>query len=102
MQIDIQARDFSLTDALRSHAEWRLRVALTCCNDHIQRVVIEGIETDLYVAIEALYDFMETLHNEKIGITKDIAAAATGIAVFVWLAVLGIKLSELWPRLTTD
>jgi len=40
MQIDIQARDFSLTDALRSHAERRLRFALTCCDDHIQRVVM--------------------------------------------------------------
>ena len=40
MQIDIQARRFSLTDALRSHAERRLRFALTCCDDHIQRVVM--------------------------------------------------------------
>ena len=40
MQIDIQARQFPLTDALRSHAERRLRVALTCCDDHIQRVVM--------------------------------------------------------------
>jgi len=82
MQIDIQARDFSLTDALRSHAERRLRFTLTCCDDHIQRVVmrlsdingprggadkrchlrvilaglpdvvIEDIEADLYVAID--------------------------------------------------
>ena len=40
MQIDIQAHLFPLTDALRSHAERRLRFALTCCDDHIQRVVI--------------------------------------------------------------
>ncbi len=40
MQIDIQARNFSLTDALRSHAERRLRFALTCRDDHIQRVVM--------------------------------------------------------------
>jgi len=40
MQIDIQARRFTLTDALRSHAERRLRLALTCCDDHIQRVVM--------------------------------------------------------------
>ena len=86
MQIDIQARDFSLTDALRSHAERRLRFALTCCDDHIQRVVIrlsdingprggadkrchlrvvldglpdvviEDIETNLYVAIDRAVD----------------------------------------------
>ena len=86
MQIDIQARDFSLTEALRSHAERRLRFALTCCDDHIQRivmrlsdingprggvdkcchlrvmldglpdVVIEDIEADLYVSIDRATD----------------------------------------------
>ncbi len=40
MQIDIQARRFTLTDALRSHAERRLRLALTCCDDHIQRIIM--------------------------------------------------------------
>ncbi len=86
MQIDIRVRDFSLTDALRSHAERRLRFALTCCDAHIQRVVmrlsdingprggkdkrcllrvvldglpdvvIEDIEADLYVAIDRAAD----------------------------------------------
>ena len=40
MQIDIQARSFSLTDALRSHAEWRMQFALTFFDNHIQRVVM--------------------------------------------------------------
>ena len=40
MQIDIQARDFSLTEALRNHAERRIRFALTRCDEHIQRVVM--------------------------------------------------------------
>ena len=86
MQIDIQARNFSLTDALRSHAERRLCFAMTCCDDRIQRVVmrlsdingprggadkrchlqvvlaglsdvvIEDIEADLYVAIDRACD----------------------------------------------
>jgi len=86
MQIDIQARNFSLTYALRSHTERRLRFALTCCDDYIQRVVvrlsdingprggedkrchlqlvlaglpdvvIEDIETDMYVAIDRAVD----------------------------------------------
>ncbi|MFV1973863.1 MAG: HPF/RaiA family ribosome-associated protein [Thiohalobacterales bacterium] len=86
MQIDIQARDFSLTDALRSHAERRLRFTLACCDDHIRRVairlsdingprggadkrchlrilldglpdvVIEDVEADLYVAIDRATD----------------------------------------------
>ena len=40
MQIEIHSRNFSLTDALRSHAERRRRFALTCCDDHTQRVVM--------------------------------------------------------------
>ena len=97
MQIDIQARDFSLTDALRSHAERRLRFALSCCDDHIQRiamrlsdingprggadkrchlrvvldglpdVVIEDIEADLYVAIDRATDRAGRTLLRKIG-----------------------------------
>jgi putative sigma-54 modulation protein len=82
MQIDIEARDFPLTADLRSHAERRLRCALTCCGEHIRRVamrlsdvngprggadrrcrlqvvlaglpdvVVEDIEADLHVAID--------------------------------------------------
>lgn len=46
--------------------------------------------------IEALCDFIETQHNEKIKIIKDIAAAATGVAILVWLIVLLIELIRLW------
>lgn len=46
--------------------------------------------------IEALCDFVETQHNEKIKIIKDIAAAATGVAILVWLIVLLIELIRLW------
>jgi len=86
MQIDIQARQFPLTDALRSHAEWQLRFALTYFDNHIKRVVmrlfdingpsdgtekrchlqvvlaglpdvvIEDTEADLYVAIDRATD----------------------------------------------
>lgn len=38
MQLDIQAREFSLTEALRNHAELRLRSTLTCFNGHIQQI----------------------------------------------------------------
>ena len=40
MQIVIHALNFSLTDALRRHADHRLRSALTCYDEHIHRVVI--------------------------------------------------------------
>ena len=46
-------------------------------------------------AIEALCDFVETRHNEKIGIIKDIAAAGVGIAMFAWPMVLGFEVEEI-------
>jgi len=49
-------------------------------------------------AIEALCDFVETRHNEKIKVIKDIAAAGVGIAIFVWFIVLGVELSRLLNR----
>jgi diacylglycerol kinase len=46
-------------------------------------------------AIEALCDFVESQHNKKIGIIKDIAAAGVGIVMFAWLLVLGFELEEM-------
>jgi putative sigma-54 modulation protein len=40
MQIDIQARNFPLTDALRNHTKRRLGFALSARDDHIQRVIV--------------------------------------------------------------
>jgi diacylglycerol kinase (ATP) len=51
-------------------------------------------------AIEAICDFMETRYNEKIKIIKDIAAAAAGITIFTWIAVLTIELIKVLPHLT--
>lgn len=50
-------------------------------------------------AIEAICDFMETSYNEKILIIKDIAAAATGITIFVWIAVLCLEAVEVFEVL---
>lgn len=46
-------------------------------------------------AIEALCDFVETRHNEKIKVIKDIAAAGVGITILVWFTVLGVELGRL-------
>ena len=40
MQIDIQARDFSLTQALRNHIKRRLGFALSAWNNRIQRILV--------------------------------------------------------------
>lgn len=50
-------------------------------------------------AIEALCDFVETRHNEKIKVIKDIAAAAVGISIFVWLVVLTIEIHRFWQAM---
>lgn len=47
-------------------------------------------------AIEALCDFVETRQNPKIKIIKDMAAAAVGIAMAVWLVVIATEAGELW------
>ena len=41
--------------------------------------------------IEALCDFVEPAHNDKIGIIKDIAAAATSVSILVWFVVIAIE-----------
>jgi len=48
-------------------------------------------------AIEAICDFIEEKYNEKIKIIKDIAAAAVGVSVFLWIIVIGL---ELWQLLS--
>lgn len=42
---------------------------------------------------------IETRHNERIKINKDIAAAAVGISIFVWLVVLTIEASRFWQAM---
>jgi diacylglycerol kinase len=51
-------------------------------------------------AIEALCDFVETRHNERIKVIKDIAAAAVGISIFVWIVVLIVEASRFWQAVT--
>lgn len=45
-------------------------------------------------AIEALCDFVEERHNEKIKVIKDIAAAAVGIAILTWMIVIGVEIGR--------
>jgi diacylglycerol kinase len=46
-------------------------------------------------AIEAVCDFLETGQNEKIGIIKDISAAAAGISIAVWATAIGYEYLKL-------
>jgi diacylglycerol kinase (ATP) len=42
-------------------------------------------------AIEAMCDFIEECHNEKIKVIKDISAAAVGVAILLWVVILGME-----------
>lgn len=52
-------------------------------------------------AIEALCDFIETNENEKIKVIKDISAAATGIAILLWVVVLVVEITNFWSMFHT-
>jgi diacylglycerol kinase (ATP) len=46
-------------------------------------------------AIEAVCDFLETRENDKIRAIKDIAAAAVGISIVVWLTIMILAIVHL-------
>lgn len=52
----------------------------------------------LNTAIEALCDFVESRHDEKIGIIKDIAAAAVGVSIAAWTIIVAVEAVRLWNR----
>ncbi|MRR56038.1 MAG: diacylglycerol kinase [Deltaproteobacteria bacterium] len=49
-------------------------------------------------SIEAICDFLVTEENEKIGVIKDISAAATGVAILVWLLVMVYEYYHIFQR----
>jgi len=51
-------------------------------------------------AIEALCDFVESRHNEKIRVIKDVAAAAVGISIALWLVIVAVEVVQLWSLFT--
>ncbi|CAK8719654.1 MAG: diacylglycerol kinase (ATP) [Candidatus Electronema aureum] len=49
--------------------------------------------------IEALCDFLEPQENAKIGVIKDIAAAAAGISILVWGVTLSLEAVHVWQAM---
>ncbi len=110
MQIDIRARDFDMTEALRRHAERRLRFSLGRCDAHIHRVlmrlsdtngprggsdkkchlqvlmagipdvVVEDIQGDLYVAIDRAADRARRTVVRKLGRRQTLSKQAYALA----------------------
>lgn len=52
-------------------------------------------------AIEALCDFVEERHNQKIMVIKDIAASAVGISILIWLVVCCVEMEGMWSQFTS-
>lgn len=50
-------------------------------------------------AVEALCDFVERRNDERIRAVKDIAAAAVGMAIFAWAAIVSVEGVRLWRQL---
>ncbi len=46
-------------------------------------------------AIEAVCDYLQTAEDHKIGAIKDMAAAAAGAAIFVWIVVMVYETAEM-------
>jgi len=50
--------------------------------------------------VEAICDYMQSDFDPKIGMIKDVAAAATGITILVWIIVLIVEIYELLYKIT--
>jgi diacylglycerol kinase len=51
-------------------------------------------------AVEKICDFVESAEDERIAAIKDIAAAAAGLGMVVWVGVLALEVARLVYRLT--
>ena len=46
-------------------------------------------------AIEALCDVVQSQHDERIKVVKDISAAGAGLAILTWMVVLAVEIGEM-------
>lgn len=47
-------------------------------------------------AVEAICDYLQTAEDEKIKAIKDMAAAATGVAILAWVLVIAFEMLEIF------
>ncbi len=97
---------YDLTVAWKLVLSLGVLVAAVFFREHIDALLIIVATALVLVAeimnsaIEALCDFVESRHNEKIRVIKDIAAAGVGVALFTWMLVLGFEVEEMVRGLT--
>ncbi|MEZ4709835.1 MAG: diacylglycerol kinase [Caldilineaceae bacterium] len=80
----------ALTFGLRA---WLDFVIITIVTGYM--LVVEMINT----AIEAICDYVQPEHDPRIGAIKDVAAAASGIAITLWIAVMLYEGVRIWNML---
>ncbi len=51
-------------------------------------------------AIERVCDLIESRSDERIGHVKDVAAAAAGLCLIIWIIVLVSELIRIYPQIT--
>lgn len=79
-----------ITFGLRSWFDFVLVLVVTG-----QMVIIEMINT----AIEAICDYIQPEYEPRIGVVKDVAAAASGIAILMWIGTMiyeGFRIWSVW------
>ncbi|MEZ5739541.1 MAG: ribosome-associated translation inhibitor RaiA [Burkholderiaceae bacterium] len=92
MQIEIQARDFPLTAALRDHVEKRLRFALSRFSDRVQRVAVRLSDVNgprggqdknchLHVRLRGLPDIVVRNTESDLYVAVDRASGRAGRAL---------------------
>jgi len=47
-------------------------------------------------SVEAICDYLQTAEDEKIKAIKDMAAAATGVAILAWVLVIAFEMLEIF------
>lgn len=50
----------------------------------------------LNTVVEAICDYIEPHFDPRIGVIKDMAAAATGIAIVIWVVVILYEILRIW------
>ncbi|HRW05091.1 MAG TPA: diacylglycerol kinase [Caldilineaceae bacterium] len=50
----------------------------------------------LNTVVEAICDYVEPHYDPRIGAIKDMAAAATGIAILIWLVIILYEVLRIW------
>lgn len=70
--------------------------------DFVLIVIVTGnvlIFEMLNTVVEAICDYIQPEYDLRIGAIKDVAAAATGIALLLWLTVIVYELVRIWSIL---